>query len=108
MSRTISMTFPHDLSVPEAKRRIAERLDLVKTQYVGKLARADIAWVADVAHLQVAALGQTAEATIDVRPAEIKVEVQLPWLLAAMASKVQGLLKTNAEDLLRIGNSRKT
>ena len=55
----------------------------------------------------VGALGQTATAEIDVKPAEIRVEVHLPWLLAAMANKVEGLLKANAKDTLRIGTTKK-
>jgi hypothetical protein len=107
MSRSISMTFPHDLGVVEAKRRIVDRFDILKRDYVDKIGQAEIAWVADVAHLRVAALGQTATAEIDVQAAEIKVEIHLPWLLAAMASKIQGLLKSNAEETLRIGTTRK-
>ena len=107
MSRSITMTFPHDLGVAEAKTRIAERFELMKREYVDKVGQAEMVWVGDVANLRVAALGQTATAEIDVKPAEIKIEVHLPWLLAAMASKVQGLLKTNAEATLRIGTTKK-
>ena len=107
MSRSIVMTFPHELSVAEAKQRISERFDLLKREYVDKIGRADIAWVSDTAHLKVGALGQTATAEIDVKPAEIRIEVHLPWLLAAMANKVEGLLKANAKDTLRIGTSKK-
>ena len=107
MSRSLTMTFPHDLGVPEAKRRIAERFELMKHEYVDKIGHAEIVWVGDVANLRVAALGQTATAEVAVMPAEVKIEVHLPWLLAAMANKVQGLLKTNAEQTLRIGTTKK-
>lgn len=107
MSRSITMTFPHELGVAEAKRRIGERFELMKREYVDKIGRADIAWVGDTAHLRVAALGQNATAEIEVKPADIRVEVHLPWLLAAMANKVEGLLKSNAKDTLRIGTTKK-
>ncbi len=106
MSRSIVMTFPHELGVAEAKRRINERFELMKREYVDKIGRAEIAWVGDVAHLRVAALGQNATAEIDIKPAEIRVEVHLPWLLAKMANKIEGLLKSNASDALRIGNAK--
>ena len=105
MSRSISMSFPHDLAPAEAKARISERFESLKSQYLDKIGSAEMVWVNDVANLRVAALGQTATATIDVQPKDIKVEVQLPWLLAAMASKVEGLLKSNAQDTLRIGTT---
>ena len=107
MSRTISMTFPHELGVPEAKRRISERFETLKAQYMDKIGSADMAWVGDTAHLRAAALGQTATAEIEVRPAEIRVAIELPWLLAAMAGKVEGLLQKNAQDVLRIGTTKK-
>ncbi len=107
MSRSIVMTFPHDLGVTEAKKRIGERFEVLKTQYVEKIGQAEMVWVADVAHLRVAALGQTATAEIDVKTAEVRVEVHLPWLLAAMAGKVEGLLKNNAKDALRLGTTKK-
>ena len=107
MSRSITMSFPHELSVPEAKKRISERFDLLKTQYIDKVGHAELAWVGDVAHLRASAIGQTATAVIEVQPANIRVEIQLPWLLAAMAGKVEGLLKSNAKDTLRIGTTRK-
>ena len=107
MSRSIVMTFPHDLGVAEAKKRINERFELLKREYVDKIGKAEIAWVDDVAHLRVAALGQTATAEVDIKAAEIRVEVHLPWLLAAMANKVEALLKSNAKDTLRIGATEK-
>ena len=107
MSRSIVMTFPHDLGVAEAKTRVNERFDLLKREYVDKIGRAEIAWVGDVAHLRVGALGQTATAEIDIKPAEIRVEVHLPWLLAAMANKIEALVQSNAKDTLRIGTTKK-
>ena len=107
MSRSIVMTFPHELGVAEAKRRISERFDAMKREYIDKIGRADITWVGDTAHLRVAALGQNATAEIDIKPADIRIEVHLPWLLAAMANKVEGLLKANAKDTLRLGTTKK-
>ena len=107
MSRSIVMTFPHDFAVAEAKKRITERFDLLKAQYVDKVGQAEMVWVGDVAHLRVAAIGQTATAEIEVKPSDIRVEIHLPWLLAAMASKVEGLLKKNAQETLKIGTTKK-
>ncbi len=107
MSRSITMAFPHDLGVPEAKKRISERFEMLKSQYIDKVGHAELVWVGDIAHLRASAIGQSATAQIDVEPANIKVEIHLPWLLAAMAGKVEGLLKSNARETLRIGTTRK-
>jgi len=36
----------------------------------------------------------------------VRIEVQLPWILAALTSKIQGVLKTKAEESLRIAYTR--
>ena len=107
MSRSIVMSFPHDFAVADAKTRISERFELLKKQYVEKVGQAEMVWVGDVAHLRVAAIGQTATAEIDVKPGDIRVEIHLPWLLAAMANKVESLLKKNAQETLKIGTTKK-
>jgi hypothetical protein len=43
--------------------------------------------------------------TILVVKDSVRIEVQLPWLLAALTGKIQGVLQSNAEDTLRIGHS---
>ena len=53
------------------------------------------------------AIGQTATCEIQVQPANVQVEIHLPWLLAAMAGKVEKLLQSNATDTLRIGTTKK-
>lgn len=107
MSRSITMSFPHDLAVPEAKKRISERFDLLKHQYIDKVGHAELAWVGDVAHMRCSAIGQTATAEISVQPANIHVEIQLPWLLAAIANKVEKALQSNAKDVLRLSSTKK-
>ena len=107
MAKSIVVTFPHDLSVAEAKRRITEQVAAAKAAYIDKIGTGEMAWVDDVAHLRVSAVGQTTTAEIDVKPAEIRVEVHLPWLLAALAGKVEGLLKSNGQEALRIAPTKK-
>jgi hypothetical protein len=35
----------------------------------------------------------------------LRIEVQLPWILAALTGKIQRILKSNAEESLRIGHT---
>ncbi len=107
MSRSIVMSFPHEFSVPEAKKRISERFDIMKTQYVDKVGHAELVWVGDVAHLKASAIGQTATAEIAVEPGTVRCEIHLPWLLAAMANNVEGLLQRNAKEALLLGPTKK-
>lgn len=102
MPKSISITLPHALGVAEAKRRVQDQLERMRAEYVDKIGHSQVNWSGDQAKVDVAALGQSASATIDVLPDTLRIEVELPWFLAALSSKVQGFLQTNATDALRL------
>ena len=105
MSNSIVITVPHRLGAKEAKRRIAEQIELLRRNYIDKLAYSEANWNGDTANLRVVAFGQTATAQVFVLDDALRVEVQLPWILAALTGKIQGILKSNAEESLRIGHT---
>ena len=105
MSNSIVITVPHRLGAKEAKRRIVEQIELLRRNYIDKLAYSEVNWNGDTANLRVVAFGQTAIAQVYVLDDALRIEVQLPWILTALTGKIQGILKSNAEELLRIGHS---
>jgi hypothetical protein len=105
MSNSIVITVPHRLGAEEAKRRIADRIELLRRDYIDKLAYSEANWNGNQGDLRVVAFGQTATGHLDIMDESLRIEVQLPWILAALTSKIQGILKTNAEESLRIGHS---
>jgi hypothetical protein len=105
MPQSIVVTVPHSLGVDAAKRRIAERVDQLRTAYLDKLAQSEIKWTGDRADLRIVALGQSMTAQIDVMPDSVRIEVQLPWLLAALGDRAKGFLTSNAKDSLQIGHT---
>ena len=48
--------------------------------------------------MRIAALGQSMTAQIDVMPDSVRIEAQLPWLLAALGEKAKGFLTNNAKN----------
>ncbi|QBR72392.1 hypothetical protein CU048_15120 [Beijerinckiaceae bacterium] len=108
MSNSIVITVPHRLGAEEAKKRIAERIEVLRRDYIDKLAYSEAKWNGDKADLRVVAFGQTATGKLDVMNDSLRIEVQLPWILASLAGKIQGILKSNAEDSLRIGHTPKS
>jgi hypothetical protein len=52
MAKSIVVTFPHDLSVAEAKKRITAQVEVVKKTYIDRVGTGEIAWVGDVANLR--------------------------------------------------------
>jgi hypothetical protein len=94
------------LGAKDAKRRIVEQIELLRRNYIAKLAYSEANWNGDTANLRVVAFGPTATAQVYVLDDALRIEVQLPWILAALTDKIQGILKSNAEESLRIGHSR--
>jgi Putative polyhydroxyalkanoic acid system protein (PHA_gran_rgn) len=76
-----------------------------RRNYIDKLAYSEANWNGDTANLRVVAFGQTATAQVYVLDDALRIEVQLPWILAALTGKIQGILKSNAEESLRIGHT---
>ena len=56
MSNSIVITVPHRLGAKEAKRRIAEQIELLRRNYIDKLAYSEANWNGDTANLRVVAL----------------------------------------------------
>jgi hypothetical protein len=106
MSNSIVITLPHRLGAEEAKRRITRGIELLRRDYIEKLAYSEVNWNGDdTANLRVVAFGQTATAQLYVMNDAVRIEVQLPWILAALTGKIQGVLKSSAEESLRIGHA---
>jgi hypothetical protein len=101
MSRSIVVTIPHELGEAEARRRIAEGLGPLQQSLAGKLT-SEVQWSANHADIKVGALGQKVTAQLDVEASQVRIEVQLPFLLAALANKIQPYLQKSGSDMLRL------
>ncbi|MDP3554160.1 polyhydroxyalkanoic acid system family protein [Methylocystis sp.] len=105
MSNAITVTVPHDLGVEAAKARVSEQLSKMQREYVDKVAHSEVTWAGDIGTVRVTALGQTATAQITVLKDLLRIDVQLPWVLAAISGKLQQFISRNAGDALRIGHA---
>jgi hypothetical protein len=102
MAKSITVTLSHTLGTIEAKKRISERIELLRTQYIDKFAYSEVIWSGDRADIKVVAFGQSITAQLYVLPNMVSIEVQLPWFLAALANKIQGVLAHNGQESLKI------
>lgn len=107
MPKSIKITFPHQLGVTEAKQRITTEIEAGKKAYIDKIGTGEFGWVGDTGHIKVSALGQTTTGTIDVGANEIRVEIHLPWLLAAFSDKIASLVKSNTSAALKLEPPKK-
>jgi hypothetical protein len=99
----VTVTIPHALGKDEARRRIEQgfgRLRQQMTSGVGAMLAFDERWEGDRLHFEASGLGQKLTGRLDVRADAVEIQVDLPEILAAIADKISGRLKTEGQKLL--------
>jgi hypothetical protein len=100
MSKAITLTIPHELGRAEARRRIDEGVANLTRSLGGAAGVLSKSWAGDRLSFGFSALGQQINGTIDVEDASVKLEVLLPNVLAMLANKLKGRLRTEGRLLL--------
>jgi len=88
LSKPLIVSIPHRLGREEAARRIKSGLTAARTHYSALLTINKETWSGDRLAFNLSALGQSAVGFIDVADDHVRLEVQLPWLLAVIAEKL--------------------
>jgi putative polyhydroxyalkanoate system protein len=99
MSQPIDVDLPHSLGKDEARRRIANNVHKL-TDHIPGGAQVQSGWSGDQLNLQVAAMGEAVNATIDVMDTKVHVRVLLPGMLGMFSGLIQGALQKKGNVLL--------
>ena len=99
-TRAISVNIPHRLTQEEARSRLQKGIADLKTQHAGKIASVQDTWSGNHMDLRLAAMGQTVIGRVDVEPNSVRVEVDLPWLLAVLAEKIKPQIEQQGRKML--------
>ena len=99
MTQPIEVDLPHKLGKDEARRRIANNIHKLREHIPGG-AQVQSGWVGDQLNLDVAAMGQSVTATIDVMESKVHLKVLLPPMLGMFAGIIQGALQKKGSVLL--------
>jgi hypothetical protein len=105
MGKTIKVRISHQLGAEEAKQRIERGLERVRSQFASHLSKAEMQWTGPHADLEIGFRGQSVRAGLDVAADHVMVSVDLPWLLAPLATAAEKFLTRTGEDVLRIGKA---
>ena len=101
MPKPLVVTISHSLGREEAVSRLRGRIGMARqilSKYKVAVVRDE--WTGDRLDFGVSALGQTVQGAVDVLDDFVRIEIQLPWLLAAFAERIQTLVKKKAPLLL--------
>lgn len=100
MSKPLVVVIPHQLGREAARQRLQAGVETLKQKFGDKVASIDGTWAGDHLNFAIAAMGQGVSGGLDVGDTEVRVEVQLPWLLAMIAEKAKGLIEKEGQLLL--------
>lgn len=97
MSQPFIVEIPHRLGKDEALRRLETGIARIGAQYSQMITFHEQIWSGDRLSFRAEALKQMVSGTLDVRDESVRVEMQLPWLLAKLAHGIEaGLRKSGA------------
>jgi putative polyhydroxyalkanoate system protein len=99
MTQPIDVDLPHSLGKDEARRRIADNIHKLE-QHIPGGAQVQSGWAGDQLNLDVAAMGQSVTATIDVQETKVHLRVLLPPMLGMFAGMIQAALQKKGSVLL--------
>lgn len=100
MSKPLVVSIPHNLGRAEAMRRLQGGMGSLKSQFGDKVASIDESWNGDRMDFSVGAMGQKVSGHLEVMEDQVRVEVQLPWILAMVAEKAKTFIQKQGTLLL--------
>lgn len=99
MNQPIEVDLPHNLGKDEARRRIANNVHKLQEHIPGG-AQVQSGWTGDQLNLEVRALGEAVEASIDVMESKVHLKVLLPGMLGMFSGMIQAALQKKGGALL--------
>jgi len=96
----LTASIPHQLTREEAKRRIRERVDILRMQHGSMLGNLKETWSGDRMEFSTRAMGQEISGHLLVDDQAVHASIALPWLLRMLAGATQQKLESEVRQLL--------
>jgi hypothetical protein len=96
----LNMIVSHHLPQDEALKRIQRLLGNVKTQFADKISDVHEEWNDNVGRFSFSAMGMPVSGTLTVKPSEVELSGDLPFLVAFYKGKIESTIREQAETLL--------
>jgi hypothetical protein len=93
MTKPLIVSIPHALGKAEATRRLQAGVSQLKTQFSAQIASFDEEWANDRMSFRVGLMGQKVSGQLEVLDDAVRVELQLPWILAMVAEKAKSFIQ---------------
>jgi putative polyhydroxyalkanoate system protein len=99
MTQPIDVDLPHNLGKDEARRRIENNIHKLE-QHIPGGAQVQSGWSGDQLNLNIAAMGEAVNATIEVMDTKVHLTVLLPGMLGMFSGIIQAALQKKGSVLL--------
>lgn len=96
----LTASIPHQLTRAEARRRIQDQIAQLRREHGDLLGGLRESWEGDAMTFTAAVMGQSISGRVDVEDQAVRVEVALPWLLAALAGGARQQIEQQGRRLL--------
>jgi hypothetical protein len=107
MAEPVVVTIPHKLGKEEAARRLKKGFGDVRSTFGEKFVVLTDSWTGDHLDFRASLLGQTTTGTVDVGDNSVRLEVQLPWMLALLANKAKAIVMKRGQLMLEGPDKKK-
>jgi hypothetical protein len=100
MAQPVVVTISHKLGKQEAVRRLKAGFSKVHSSFGESFVVVKDEWAGDHLDFRASLLGQTTTGSVDVAEDHVRLEVQLPWVLALLADKAKALVQREGKLML--------
>ena len=100
MAEPVVVTIPHRLTKEEAVSRLKKGFGDVRSTVGEKFVVLTDDWAGDHLDFRASLLGQTTTGTVDVGEHSVRLEIQLPWMLALLANKAKAIVQKQGQLML--------
>lgn len=100
-NKTITVTIPHRLTQEEARARLQKGITDLKAQHAASIAQVSETWNGDQMNFKLTVMGQNITGRVDVQPSAVKLDIDLPWLLATLAEKFRPRIEQEGRKMLQ-------
>lgn len=100
MGQPFTASIPHRLGRAEATRRLQAGLSGVRQRFSRHVSIVEEVWTGAHLDFRIAALGQTAQGTLEVADDAVHLSVELPFMLDLIARKARDLIQKQGRLML--------
>jgi hypothetical protein len=96
----IKLSVPHQLGQAEAKSRISKLIADSRDKFGDRVTDVEEAWTGNIDAFHFRAMGFAIDGRLEVQPAEVLIDIDLPWAALPFKGRVESELLKHARELL--------